>query len=369
MRHAIPILAGLLTACGGGGSGPTPDHNPHAPVYTSLAPDSMGDGWMPSTPAAEGIDAAALQSAFDAIQDGRYGRIDSMLVIRHGRLVAEGYFGGYARETLHDLRSTGKSFTSALTGIAIDRGLLDVDDRLSDLLPAFEGYANPDERKRAITVRHLLDMNSGLECNDWNPGSAGNEERMYHAKDWVKFILDLPMVREPGASAAYCTGGVVVLGYALSQRAGLGLDEFADANLFAPLGIRDVEWRRSPDGRATGGGGLKLKPRDAAKLGQLYLSGGTWNGARVLPAAWVDESRRSVERLGPFDYGLLWWKRSFAHGTGDVMSFFTSGNGGNFIFVVPALDLVVVFTGSNYDSSGSDAPHDIMASRVVPAAR
>jgi CubicO group peptidase (beta-lactamase class C family) len=366
MRYATSILATLLAACGGGG-GPTPDHNPHAPESTSLAPDSIGDGWTPSTPAAEGVDAASLQAAFDAIRADRYGDVDSMLVIRHGRLVAEGYFRGYARETLHDLRSTGKSFTSALTGIAIDRGLLGVDDRISDLLP-LEGNSNVDDRKRAMRVRDLLNMQSGLECNDWVSSSAGNEERMYHTSDWVKFILDLPMVQQPGVSSSYCTGGVVVLGYALSQRAGLGLDAFADAQLFGPLGIHDVEWRRSPDGRATGGGGLKLRPRDAAKLGQLYLSGGTWNGASVVPAAWVEESKRIVTRLGANDYGFLLWKRSFAHRTGDVASFFTSGNGGNFIFVVPALDLVVVFTGSNYDSPKGDAPFDIMATRVVPAA-
>jgi len=360
-------MATLLTACGGDGGGPTPDRNPHAPESTSLAPDSTGDGWMPSTPAAEGVDAAGLQAAFDAIGDDRYGDVDSMLVIRHGRLVAEGYFHGYARDTLHDLRSSGKSFTSALTGIAVDGGLLGVDDRLSDLLP-LEGYANVDDRKRAIRIRDLLNMESGLECNDWVSSSAGNEERMYHTSDWIKFILDLPMVQQPGVSSAYCTGGVVVLGHVISQRAGMGLDSFAEAQLFGPLGIRDVEWRRSPDGRATGGGGLKLRPRDAAKLGQMYLSGGTWNGVRVVPAAWVEESQRIVTRLGANDYGFLWWKRSFAHRTGDVASFFTSGNGGNFIFVIPALDLVAVFTGSNYDSPKGDSPFAIMATWVVPSA-
>jgi CubicO group peptidase (beta-lactamase class C family) len=222
-------------------------------------------------------------------------------------------------------------------------------------------------RKQAIQVFHLLNMNSGLECNDWEPSSRGNEERMYDTRDWVGFILDLPMAYEPGQANQYCTGGVVVLGYIISQRSGMALDAYADSYLFGPLGIRDANWRRSPDGAATGGGGLRLRPRDAAKLGQLYLNGGTWNGARVVPEAWVQLSQQRLYSLGGDRYGYLWWKRSFSRPSGNVDSYFTSGNGGNFIFVVPSLDLVVVFTGSNYNSSLGDQPFTILRDRVLPA--
>lgn len=370
MRHyLISWLAVLLAACGGGdgGGGPKPDANPGLPATISTAPENTGDGWTASTPATEGMSAAQLQGTMELIRDRTFTGVDSLVVVRHGKLVAEGYFNGYVRDTLHDLRSTGKSFTSALAGIAINQGLFTADDPISMHIPQFDRHDNMSARKQAIQIFHLLNMNSGLECNDWEPGSRGNEERMYDTRDWVGFILDLPMAFEPGQANQYCTGGVVVLGYIISQRSGMALDAYADAYLFGPLGIRDTNWRRSPDGAATGGGGLRLRPRDAAKLGQLYLDGGTWNGARVVPETWVQLSQQRLYSLGGDRYGYLWWKRSFPRPSGNVDSFFTSGNGGNFIFVVPSLDLVVVFTGSNYNSSLGDQPFTILADRVLPA--
>ena len=372
------VLCLLLGSCGGGGGGggidsqfggPQPDANPGLPPAVSVAPVNTGDGWVVSTPTAEDMDSAAVLRTLQAIRDGSFPGVDSLVVIRHGRLVAEGYFNGYASETLHDLRSTGKSFTSALAGIAIQQGLFQLDDPIASLIPQFDRHANMDPRKRAITIRNLLDMRSGLECNDWVSASRGNEERMYESRDWVGFILDLPMVTDPGASASYCMGGVIVLGQVISWRSGMTLDAYAATYLFGPLGIQQSTWRRAPDGSATGGGGLKLRPRDAARLGQLYLNGGTWNGARVVPADWVTRSREIVTTLGNDGYGLLWWKRTFTRAAGSAESFFTSGNGGNFIFVIPSLDLVAVFTGSNYNSTRGDQPFEIVANSVLPAVR
>jgi len=292
-----------------------------------------------------------------------------MLVVRRGQLVAEGYFNGFGRDSLHDLRSTGKSVTSALAGIAIGQGLMSLDDPISQHLPQFDSHDHVDSRKQAIRIRNLLNMDSGLDCDDWNIASPGNEERMYDSRDWVDFILDLPMAREPGALAAYCTGGVVVLGHIIALRSGMELDAYASTYLFGPLGIANSGWRRSPDGQATGGGGLRLTPRDAARFGALYLQGGSWNGATVVPAAWVEQSRGIVHTLGRDRYGLLWWKRGFSPPDGPVDSIFTSGNGGNFIFVFPALELVVVFTGSNYNSPSMNQPFEILTSRVLPAVR
>jgi CubicO group peptidase (beta-lactamase class C family) len=372
MRRLVMVTAAaLLAACGGGDggghNGREPDVNPGLPETTSVAPDNTGDGWPVSTPAAEGMTTALLQDALEAIRNGNYPGVDSMVVARHGRLVAEGYFNGFARDSLHDLRSTGKSITSALAGIAIEQGLFGIEDPISMHIPQFDRYENMGARKQAIQVFHLLNMNSGLECNDWDSSSRGNEERMYDRRDWVGFILDLPMAFDPGQASQYCTGGVVVLGYIISQRAGMALDAYANTWLFGPLAIQQSGWRRSPDGAATGGGGLKLRPRDAARFGQLYLNGGTWNGTRVVPAAWVERSQQRVNQLGPDGYGYLWWKREFSRAGGNVRSYFTSGNGGNFIFLVPSLDLVAVFTGSNYNSQLGDQPFGILANRVLPA--
>ncbi|HYJ40596.1 MAG TPA: serine hydrolase [Steroidobacteraceae bacterium] len=369
------VAAGtFLGSCGGGDNGiqswaPPPDANPGLPETVSVAPADTGDGWSVSSPTAESMDSPAVLGTLQSIRDGRFSGVDALVVVRHGRLAAEGYFNGYGPETLHDLRSTGKSFTSALAGIAIEQRLFALDDPIATLIPQFENHANMDARKRAITIRHLLDMRSGLECNDWSSASRGNEERMYNTRDWVGFILDLPMVNDPGAVASYCTGGVVVLGQVIAWRSGMALDAYAAAYLFAPLGIQQSTWRRSPDGSATGGGGLRLRPRDAARFGQLYLNGGVWNGARVVPADWVTRSRERVTTLGNDGYGLLWWKRSFAHRGVMVESFFTSGNGGNFIFVFPALDLIAVFTGSNYNSPMGDQPFDIVGNYILPAVR
>jgi CubicO group peptidase (beta-lactamase class C family) len=372
---AMALTAALLAGCGGGGDGGNPygingrppDVNPGLPPTLSIAPEDIGDGWSVSTPAAEGMRSQDLQATLELIRGGNWSGVDSMLVVRHGKLVAEGYFNGFGRDTLHDLRSSGKSFTSALAGIAIDQGLFGVDDPIAQHIPQFERHENMGGGKMAIEIFHLLNMTSGLECNDWDSSSRGNEEKMYGKRDWVGFILDLPMAYAPGQATQYCTGGVVVLGYIISQRSGMALDAYADTYLFGPLGIHDSGWRRSPDGQATGGGGLWLKPRDAAKLGQLYLSGGTWNGVRVVPEAWVAASQQPLRTLGVDQYGYLWWKRSFSRAGGNVNSFFTSGNGGNYIFVFASLDLVVVFTGSNNNSALGDQPVRILGDRVFPS--
>jgi len=360
-----------VAGCGGGGdnNGREPEVNPGLPEVVTIAPESTGDGWRVSTPEAEGMDGSLLLAGLQAIRNGDYPRVDSVVVVKNNAVIAEGYFNGFARDSLHDVRSASKSITSALVGIAIGQGLVGADDPVSLHVPQFESHANMEDRKRAITLRHLLHMNSGLDCDDWSASSPGNEERMYDSPDWVRFILDLRMARAPGDAPAYCTGGVVVLGHIVSTRSGMTLDAFAMSYLLGPLGIQEAGWRRSPDGRATGGGGMRLRPRDAAKFGSLYLNGGRWNGTPVIPREWVEQSKVEVERLGSNGYGLLWWKRRmFVPGT-DQSGFFAWGNGGNFIFVVPAHQLLVVFTGSNYNSDAGDKPFEILDRRILAAIR
>jgi len=369
VRYVLFALAAVLAGCGGGDpSDPPRDVNPGLPSAISTAPPDKGDGWMTSTPEAEDIDEARLRQALETLRGGRYPKVDALIVARHGRLVAEGYFNGFGPDSLHDLRSAGKSFVSAVAGIAVDQGLFATDDPVSQLIPQFDLHANMSDRKRAITVRHLLNMSSGLECNDWNVDSPGWEERMYDQRDWPGFILDLKSVFVPGAVASYCTGGVVVLGHIVRMRSGRDLDDYAATWLLGPLGIHDVIWRRQPDGTATGGTGMRLKPRDAAKLGQLYLAGGVWNGSQVVPGAWVAESQQRATTLGGEGYGFLWWKRTFPRLRGaPVEAFSAEGNGGNFVFVLPSLDMVVTFTGSNYNTDRSRQPLTILANDILPA--
>jgi CubicO group peptidase (beta-lactamase class C family) len=368
---ALAVYA-LLCACGGGDgsdSGLEPDIPPGAPEAMTIAPENLGDGWRVSTPEAEGMDGSILLGGLQAIRNGDYPRVDSMVVVKNNAVIAEGYYNGYARESMHDVRSASKSVTSALTGIAISQDLFGADDPIAQHIPQFESHANMDDRKRAITIRHLLHMNSGLDCDDWNSSSPGNEERMYDSPDWIRFILNLRMARAPGDSPAYCTGGVAVLGHIISTKSGMPLDNFAMTYLFNALGVQDTGWRRSPDGRAIGSGGMRLRPRDMAKFGSLYLNAGRWNGVPIVPEPWVEESKIEVERLGRDGYGLLWWKRQMLVPGPDQSGFFASGNGGNFIFVIPAHQLIVVFTGSNYNSEQGNKPFEIMDRRIFTAIR
>lgn len=190
---------------------------------------------------------------------------------------------------------------------------------------------------------------------------------MYRTRDWIRFTLDLPMLHEPGTHGSYCTGGLIVAGHLIALRSGMSLDSYAQSYLFDPLDIRASTWRRSPDGAATGGGGLRLRPRDAAKFGALFVNEGVWNGVRVIPESWVLESRRRVHALGPWGYGLSWWKHSFSHRGGSLDSVFTTGNGGNFILTFPDLELVLTFTGSNYQTPRTAQLMEL-AARLLTAA-
>ena len=365
---ALATLA-IACGCGGGGkdTGLAPVVNPGLPPMISLAPEATSDGWRTSTPAAEAMDEAILRATLQSTRDGAYPGVDSIVVARNNVLVAEGYFNGYGRDALHDVRSASKSLTSVLAGIAVEQGLFEVDDPISELIPQFDSYSNIDDRKRAITVANLLNMNSGLACNDWDASSRGNEEKMYDSQDWIRFILNLPMASEPGVATTYCTGGVVVLGSIISTRSGVPLDDFARTWLLNPLGIADVRWRRSPDGRATGGGGMQLRPRDMAKIGNLLLNGGRWNDVPVISEEWVEQSKRRVSNLGQDGYGFTWWKRSFLVRGAQEVSTFAWGNGGNFIFVFPQQHLVVVITASNYNAPQIPAGFPILSGGVLPA--
>lgn len=338
--------------------------------YAYEPPPALSDGWPTASADAVGLDPAPLEAATNAIGDGTFPKVDSMLVVRQGRLVHEAYFNGFDRERLHDLRSATKSITSALVGIAIDQGLLSgVDERVLPRLGGGAGLRNPDPRKDAITLGHLLTMTPGLACDDWNAASPGNEEKMYKELDWVKFVLDLPMVADPGTRYGYCTGGVVTLGAVIGNASGRRADAFAREVLFGPLGITRAEWEYTPTGAVDTGGHIRMRPRDMAKFGQLFLQRGLWNGQRVVSEAWVERSTAfHVRTVSNEEYGYLWWRRTTQRAGTPVPTFYAIGNGGQQIIVAPSLELVAVFTGSNYDTSAV-FPNQIFDRYVLTAVR
>jgi CubicO group peptidase (beta-lactamase class C family) len=370
MWVALPLA--LLLGCGGGGGGKgvdsasneggdratvdggvAPDRPPGAKAMTTVAPPETGDGWHVSTPAAEHMDQGALLASLDHLLVHGSGGIDAVVVVRNDRLVAEAYYNGYDRDTLHDVRSVTKSITSALTGIAIDRGIVGLDDTIAQHIPDFESYPGIDARKRAIRIHDLVNMRTGMSCDDMNVDSPGNERYMYGKADWVRFALGIPMSHEPGVTMSYCSAGVMLLGHIIAARAGVKLEDFAAARLFGPLGITKVGWVHSSLGITNANSAFQIRARDAAKFGSLYLNAGTWEGASVVPADWIERSHTSTTSFSEGrGYGWLWWKSRFVVRGSPQDGIFASGNGGNLIFVLPRERLVAVINASNYNRGG-----------------
>lgn len=311
-----------------------------APAQPVSSGEAIAFEWPISTPEEQGIDPEAIAAAVRAAEELRL-NLHSLLVIRHGALVSETYFAGYTAETRHELYSVTKSFTATLVGIAIDQGLLEgVDRRVVDEL-AGRQFANADAAKSAMTVEHLLSMTSGL---DWQEGDP-TYRAMYLSDDWVGFVMDLPMTGAPGTEFNYCSGCSHVLSAILQQVAGGNARRFAEQNLFAPLGIQNYAWDVDAEGIPIGGWGLHLVPRDMAKLGYLYLQGGRWQGRQIVSPAWVQAATtRHTATGGDWEYGYQWWLDP------EEGAYAARGRFGQLIYVVPALDLVVVTTADSDDS-------------------
>jgi CubicO group peptidase (beta-lactamase class C family) len=321
--------------------------------------------WPKGSIAESGLSEAKLQSMEAAVRTGEFKKIGSVLVAKHGKLVYEGYFDGDAT-TLRDTRSATKTITGTLVGIAIAEGKLGgVDAKVLSRLPEHaRKLQNPDPRKAAITVEDFLTMSSPLECDDWNDASRGNEERMYLVEDWAQFILDLPVrgrmhlgeqVEPPpyGRYFSYCTGGVFTLSEVLAKATGMRTDRYAQQKLFAPLGITSVQWVYSPMNVPQTGGGLRLTSRDLLKIAQLYLDGGRWQGRQIIRESWVRDSTQPHARIDEAtEYGYLWWLRSFKSREKSYAAFYMNGNGGNKVVAIPALDMTVVITSTNYNTRG-----------------
>lgn len=361
----VLILATLgLSGCGGGrggGSAPLP------------VPPPQGEQWTLAQPADVGMDATLLARAVSELPPASEHGLASMLVLRHGKPVLEQYWNGYDKDTAHDLRSATKSITSLLVGIALDAQVLSsVSTPIASYLSA--DYPNAPALKQGITIEHLLTMSSGLACDDWDASSPGNEQKMYQQTDWVQFILNLASTASPGAVTQYCTGGPVTLGHILANASKQPVPAFANSQLFGPLGIASTsfQWADYDNHTQTDTGGhIKMRPRDMSKIGQLVLQGGQWNGARVVSSAWISAStshRRDFVLVGSRGgYGYLWWlsKEPYKNSTVDVIR--ADGNGGQYIFVIPALDMVAVFTGENYDSDKANLPFSLLTTYLLPA--
>jgi len=275
--------------------------------------------------------------------------LGAVVVMQGGRIVAQRYFNGEQPDTLHDVRSVGKSITSLLVGAAVDRGRIAcVCDPVQRYWPAARTGAFGD-----VAIEDILTMRSGLAADDDDPDSFGHEDKLDAAPDTVAFMLAVPRANVPGSVYRYNSMTAHVAGLLVENAAGTDLEQFAREVLFAPLGIRHWSWGRDASGHAKGEGNLALGARDLAKIGELVRAGGRFDGRRVIGAAWIDQSLRPRVDIAEVDryadgYGFFWYSKVQRLGDRALTVHFASGNGGNKIYVVPSLDLVVVVTSSAY---------------------
>jgi CubicO group peptidase (beta-lactamase class C family) len=312
---------------------------------------ARAEGWQTSSAEAQGMSSRELAGL---VEFGITNGMDSVLVVRHGSIVVEAYYAPFAPGMKHRINSATKSVIGSLVSIALKDGLMtSVDQPVLGFFPE-RSFANVDERKKALRLRHLLDMTSGLKWDE--PLSGASLEsfvQMERSRDWVQFILDRPMVREPGAAFDYNSGGPHVLSAILSKVTGRSALDYAREKLFGPLGIEDVHWRHDPQGVSAGGAGLYLQPRDMARLGQLWLGDGVWKGQRLMAPGWIDTVRHaSVDMgLGPLlCYANLFWSEP-AKG-----AYLAVGYDRQLIAVMPDLDVVAVFTGGKRVSTATGIP-------------
>jgi CubicO group peptidase (beta-lactamase class C family) len=312
------------------------------------------EGWRICTPEEQGMDSALLEQMLDAISD-RQLNVHGVVVVRNGYIVAETYFPPYDQDTRHEIYSCTKSFISALIGIAIGEGYIEgIDQPVLSLFPD-RTFANLDPRKEAMTLEHLLTMTSGL---DWEEGMPIYVE-MVRSGDWVRFVLDKPMVAEPGSEFNYCSGCSHLMSAIIQETAGMNTLDFAQSRLFEPLGITNVHWESDPAGIPNGGWGLHITPRDMAKLGYLCLNDGIWDGRQIVPAEWVRASVQDKIET-EVEYGYQWWVLPA------LDAYAARGLNGQAIFVIPDLDIVAVFTGEIIDAT-SDVLLELVEEFVVPA--
>lgn len=335
-------------------------------------PTAREDGWVtrPLTSVSQNI--SLMDRLVGSIEVDTLTHVHSVLVAHQGALVYENYFNGFHADLPHDQRSAAKSIASAMIGIALeDKVLKDVNDKLYDYLPAAY-QATKDEQKAKITLAHLLTMSSGLDAIDFGIDRVGQatEDNYQNTPDWLKTVLTAPMVYEPGTECYYGSANPFLLGVALSNTLDIPLHEYLHNRLFAPLGIENYTIPLDTKKRPYFGGGTYLIPRDMLKFGELYRNGGVWKGQRILSQAWIDESfakHTELENTEPNNaYGYLFWHHTYQVGDQMIKAVEARGAGGQYISIIPELELVIVITSGNYRNGRYWQPEQIIQDYLLP---
>ncbi len=328
-----------------------------------LRPPAPGSGWEIAEPAAVGLSPRHLETTVRAVTRGEAGLLHSLLVVRHGKLVIEEYFHGYRREDLHEIGSVTKSVASLLVGIAHDRDTISgLDTSVLEWFPEHAAEMEPGWNR--VTLAHILTMTAGLA---WD-----RREDLPDPATGPALFRQLTKRRvadEPGSRWLYNDWDVELLGGVLRRVTGMQADEFAAQTLFAPLEITAWDWERGKmEGYPSLAGTLQLRPLDLAKIGQLVLDGGRWQGRQVVSEEWIEESTaaRVATHRGAERYGYLWHRDDAPLDAGPFPILLASGWGSQLIHVVPALDAVIVTTGGNHLSGKTFAIGGVLLRRLVP---
>ena len=379
------VLALLTLSC-------TEKHNPINSVqegYEYTVPNQTDDGWVTTSLTDVGMIEQPIVDMVNFIENSSNHQIHNILIIKDKKLVFEKYFSAldysisppalgstfisYNMDMLHWLASGSKSVTSVLFGIAIDKGFInsDVNKNIITYFPQYSSILTGG--KENITVKHLLTMSSGLGWDEstYPFGDPRNDvTQLFQQSDPVRFVLAKNLLTQPGMMFHYNSGVTNVLAQIIYSKSGKNLLQFATEYLFQPLGIEQYEWQRLSGNYYFASGGLSLRPRDMAKIGFLFLNGGKWNGIQILSQEWIDASMQNYinPNLGFADgYGYQWWLKTVQSGENEIKYLFAAGYGEQLMFVVPALDLIVIFNCGYFDVPISVSPYQLIDDYIVPA--
>lgn len=358
-------------------------------------PPARNDDWKTANADSAGVDLTRLAILTRSIRAWPELGVHAILIERSGRLIYEEYFNGFDEQwggrslgvvsmtaaTRHDLRSVTKSVVSALVGIALGEGTIEsLDQPVVRWFPEYPELDTPDRRR--VTLAHALSMTSGFEWNEDVPynNPLNDEIRMTRDSQPLRYALSRPFAVDPGSDFNYNGGLTHVLAAVLVRATKTSLQEYARTKLFEPLGITDVEWMGDLAGMPAAASGLRLRARDVAKFGSLYLHGGKWNGKQVIPASWIELSTRRQFRFRPrtgadaggeFGYGYFWWYSCYPSTAGLIEARTAVGNGQQRIFVLLGLDMVVTIFAGRYNdfTIGSTLGRRILLEHVIPAVK
>ncbi len=312
----------------------------------------------------------------EIVSSDQYPNIDGILVAKDDRIIIEAYFNGFEKDSLHDTRSSFKSVTSLLAGIAVDKGLFKVTDQVQKFIPEWK-----DDPRGTITIKNLLEMKSGLACEGFFGIGPDCEAEMWDTKDWLNYILHIPLRHRPGLNWAYTSMEPELVGIIISRTSGMTLMQFAKTHLFKPLGIEKYKWHITPNGGGYAAGSFNIKPIDMLKIAQLVLNKGKWKGRQIVSDNWIDESttceidvemsfvrfaRTQDAKYTTANYGYLWYRELLQYNDIYTEVLFASGNGGQYMMILEDYNTAIAFTGSNYGNWKGKLPFDIVLKYIIP---